>query len=155
MKKSRLPGPSCSRSHWLWLPRGNASAPRENQTVLGTGVGVGSQYSLKQQRFYLPHPRRLCGAGARAHKDRPEAPQVQSQEEPARGGWAPRTPCAPRATAQEPPLPTGLPGSSRAQDPRPGPQTPPPTPLRSAGSPWRAERLTAVTTCAQPVAKAL
>lgn len=51
MKKSRLPGPSCSRSHQPWLPRGNVSAPRENQTVSGTGVGLGHDTHLNNSVF--------------------------------------------------------------------------------------------------------
>lgn len=129
MKKSRLPGPSCSRSH----PSSGCQVAThllhvKTRQCWERGWGWGSRYSLKQQRFYLPHPRHLCGAGARAHKDGPEAPQVQSEEEPARGDWAPGTPCPPWATAQEPLLRKGLPGSSRAQHSRPGPRTRAPAP---------------------------
>lgn len=97
MKKSYLPGPSCSRSHQPWLPRGNVSAPRENQTVSGMGVGAGSHDTHLNNSVFICLTGRLCGADA--HEDRPVAPQVRS---PLRGGWAPRTPNSRPAQATTP-----------------------------------------------------
>ena len=118
MKKSRLPGPSCSRSH---PSSGCHVATRllhmKPRQCWERGWGLGSRYSLKQQRFYLLHPRRLCGAGARAHKDGPEAPQVQSQEEPARGA-GPHAPPAPHGPQPRSPAPHG----TTWEQPCPGPQ---------------------------------
>lgn len=148
MKKSYLPGPSCSRSHQPWLPRGNVSAPRENQTVSGMGVGAGSHDTHLNNSVFICLTGRLCGAGASAGRALTRTGQWPLRFGARSGGAGPHVPPTPalhRPRPQEPLPLTGPLGCGHAQDPRPGPQTPSTIPLRSSGSPWRAERLTAVT----------